>query len=89
MFGGRKVGRDHTDVTNKHFTTYDTLLNLVGFSLLGKYPNTYVFTKAIAENVVKEEGKHLPIGIIRPSISKFNHPIPSFVKLIKIKMICC
>ncbi|XP_019876284.2 fatty acyl-CoA reductase wat [Aethina tumida] len=36
--------------------------------LLGKYPNTYVFTKAIAENVVKEEGKHLPIGIIRPSI---------------------
>ncbi|GLV38346.1 waterproof [Carabus blaptoides fortunei] len=36
--------------------------------LLGKWPNTYVFTKAIAENLVKTVGKDLPIAIVRPSI---------------------
>ncbi|KAK3914572.1 Putative fatty acyl-CoA reductase [Frankliniella fusca] len=37
-------------------------------SLIGEYPNTYTLTKAIAEEVVKEEGVGLPVVIIRPSI---------------------
>eukprot|EP00092_Neocalanus_flemingeri_P074463 GFUD01092083.1.p1 GENE.GFUD01092083.1~~GFUD01092083.1.p1 ORF type:complete len:242 (-),score=61.64 GFUD01092083.1:780-1505(-) len=36
--------------------------------MIGNRPNTYTFTKALAENVLLTEGKGLPIVIIRPSI---------------------
>ncbi|KAJ8909454.1 hypothetical protein NQ315_008321 [Exocentrus adspersus] len=36
--------------------------------LLGKFPNTYTYTKQIGEDIVRSEGKGLPIGIHRPSI---------------------
>ncbi|XP_041471923.1 fatty acyl-CoA reductase 1-like [Lytechinus variegatus] len=49
--------------------------------LLGKRPNTYTFTKALAEYVVKEEGKGLPICITRPSIvgASWKEPFPGWV----------
>ncbi|XP_063960794.1 fatty acyl-CoA reductase 1-like isoform X2 [Lytechinus pictus] len=49
--------------------------------LLGKRPNTYTFTKALAEYVVKEEGKGLPICITRPSIviGSWKEPYPGWV----------
>jgi len=39
-------------------------------ALLGKYPNTYTYTKALGEQVIQEEAKDLPVGIFRPAISK-------------------
>ena len=36
--------------------------------IIGVKPNTYTFTKALAENVLASEGAGLPISIIRPSI---------------------
>jgi fatty acyl-CoA reductase len=39
-------------------------------SLLKKWPNTYAFTKAIAEDVVQEFGKGLPIAVVRPAIGE-------------------
>lgn len=36
--------------------------------LLGKWPNTYTFTKAVAENVIKKQAGDMPIGIFRPAI---------------------
>ena len=33
-------------------------------------PNTYTFTKALAENVVAENKVHVPTIIVRPSIGK-------------------
>lgn len=39
--------------------------------LLNEYPNTYTFTKAIAESEVMTLGKGLPVGVIRPSMSEF------------------
>jgi alcohol-forming fatty acyl-CoA reductase len=36
--------------------------------LLGKWPNTYTYTKALAEEYVKTHGKGLPITIFRPAI---------------------
>ena len=36
--------------------------------VIGERPNTYTFTKALAENVLASEGAGLPISIIRPSI---------------------
>lgn len=37
-------------------------------SLLDKWPNTYAFTKAIAEDSVRDQGAGLPIGVFRPAI---------------------
>nr|XP_054762039.1 fatty acyl-CoA reductase 1-like [Lytechinus pictus] len=51
--------------------------------LLGKRPNTYTFTKALAEYVVKEEGKGLPICITRRPIvgaSESNFPVSEVFK---------
>lgn len=38
--------------------------------LLGKWPNTYAFTKAVAEDVIHKQGHNMPIGMIRPAIGK-------------------
>ncbi|KAK9872040.1 hypothetical protein WA026_015290 [Henosepilachna vigintioctopunctata] len=49
--------------------------------LLGKWPNSYVFTKAIAEDVIKNEAKNLPIAVIRPSIviASLNEPVAGWI----------
>lgn len=39
-------------------------------SILGNWPNTYAFTKAMAEDLVKKESRGLPIGMFRPAIGK-------------------
>ncbi|XP_066902418.1 putative fatty acyl-CoA reductase CG8303 [Halyomorpha halys] len=36
--------------------------------LIGNHPNTYSFSKQLAENLIAQEGGDLPIAIIRPSI---------------------
>jgi hypothetical protein len=40
------------------------------FRYLGEMPNTYVFTKQLAEHVVYEHRGLLPAVIIRPSIGE-------------------
>ncbi|KAF2904474.1 hypothetical protein ILUMI_01714 [Ignelater luminosus] len=49
--------------------------------IIGKWPNTYVFTKSIAENVVGNEAADLPLAIVRPSIvvATANEPIPGWI----------
>ncbi|KAG5869973.1 hypothetical protein JTB14_027913 [Gonioctena quinquepunctata] len=49
--------------------------------LLKKYPNTYTFTKQIAENIVGKCGNDLPVGIVRPAIivSTYKEPIRAWV----------
>ncbi|XP_076256659.1 fatty acyl-CoA reductase wat-like isoform X1 [Rhynchophorus ferrugineus] len=37
--------------------------------ILKKYPNTYVFTKCVAEDYIKSHGQSLPIVLFRPSIA--------------------
>lgn len=65
----------------KNNVTYQHVLNLLNMhndeeilkmtpNLLGKSPNTYTFTKALAENYISENSQNLPIGIFRPAISK-------------------
>ena len=46
--------------------------------LLGGWPNTYTFTKAIAETVILKESVGMPICIVRPSIvgASWRDPIP-------------
>lgn len=36
------------------------------------HPNTYTFTKALAEQVVNDFKNKIPVVIYRPSIGKYN-----------------
>lgn len=41
-------------------------------SLLGEHPNTYTFTKHLAEHEIDKCADKFPCGIVRPSMSKFS-----------------
>jgi fatty acyl-CoA reductase len=45
--------------------------------LIHKYPNTYTFTKSMAERMLKQNAGHLRISIVRPSIivSCYKEPV--------------
>ncbi|GLV34114.1 uncharacterized protein CBL_00043 [Carabus blaptoides fortunei] len=49
--------------------------------IIDPHPNTYTFTKRLAETLVNEYGKDLPIAIIRPSIviPTIKEPFPGWV----------
>jgi len=50
-------------------------------NIIGNHPNTYTFSKSLAESVLQTEGKGLPIIIIRPSIviAAWKEPFPGWV----------
>ena len=56
----------------------DDLFDRLTKKLIGKMPNTYTFTKQLAETLVKEEAGNLPVAIIRPSIitAAWEEPYP-------------
>ncbi|KAH8285035.1 hypothetical protein KR054_004248, partial [Drosophila jambulina] len=45
----------------------ETIDNMTS-ALIGSFPNTYVYTKALAEDVIRRESGDLPICIFRPAI---------------------
>ena len=45
----------------------ETLMALTE-KIIGDKPNTYTYTKQLAEWVLREEGGDLPLAIVRPSI---------------------
>lgn len=45
-----------------------TVFYLFYFRILGRWPNTYAFTKALAEDLIRVNSQSLPIGIFRPAI---------------------
>lgn len=59
----------------------DKLLESMTPVLLGKWPNTYTFTKAIAEDIIKMYGNKLPVGIFRPGIviSTYRDPVCGWI----------
>lgn len=48
----------------------DELLDNMEQALLGSFPNTYTYTKALAEDVILKEAGGLPLCIFRPAVSK-------------------
>ncbi|XP_015586786.1 fatty acyl-CoA reductase wat [Cephus cinctus] len=46
----------------------DAVLERMTPVLMGKWPNTYAFTKAVAEDSVRQYSKVLPVCVVRPSI---------------------
>ncbi|XP_073829421.1 fatty acyl-CoA reductase wat-like isoform X2 [Musca autumnalis] len=62
--------------------TYDVdTLNILFPKISPKHPNTYTFTKSLAEHVIDDHRHTLPLGIVRPSIviSSYEEPIPGWV----------
>ena len=61
----------YSDVDSEHLTRLT----------VGERPNTYTFTKAIAEQLINEERGSLPISIVRPSIvaGAIAEPMPGWV----------
>ncbi|XP_048004062.1 putative fatty acyl-CoA reductase CG5065 [Leguminivora glycinivorella] len=57
-------------------------LRIVTPKYLGELPNTYVFSKQLAEHVVYEQKGQLPAVIIRPSIviSSVSEPMPGWIE---------
>ncbi|KAF5281654.1 hypothetical protein FQR65_LT14584 [Abscondita terminalis] len=59
----------------------ENLVDTLTPKLVGNRPNTYTFTKALAENWLKENKGDLPLVIVRPSIvtSSINGPLKGWV----------
>ncbi|XP_035456358.2 putative fatty acyl-CoA reductase CG5065 isoform X1 [Spodoptera frugiperda] len=59
------------------------LLGQINTQYISPKPNTYTFTKALAETVVQEHGNRgYPVAIFRPSIviSSLRHPFPGWIE---------
>lgn len=54
------------------FKIPDYELDVLTAKLIEPWPNTYTFTKAVSEELVREYSKKLPIAVIRPSIGDFK-----------------
>jgi fatty acyl-CoA reductase len=65
----------------------DSIVRDITPRLIGERPNTYTYTKALAEYVVQKESSKLSIGIIRPSIvgASWQEPFPVSVVTIEIQ----
>lgn len=59
----------------------DEMLSAITPKLLGQKPNTYTFTKQLAEHLLCKEGSDLPIAIVRPSIvgAAWKEPLPGWI----------
>ncbi|XP_077357360.1 fatty acyl-CoA reductase 1 isoform X2 [Festucalex cinctus] len=59
----------------------DVMVQEITPRLIGKRPNTYTYTKALAEYVVQQEQDKLNIAIIRPSIvgASWQEPFPGWI----------
>nr|QGV11529.1 FAR2 [Tetrastichus brontispae] len=59
----------------------DGLVEELTPKLIAGRPNTYTFTKALAESMLQRESNSLPLAIVRPSIvlSSFKEPVAGWV----------
>ncbi|XP_072751895.1 uncharacterized protein [Anoplolepis gracilipes] len=57
------------------------ILNIFTAKCLDKLPNTYIFSKNLAETIITEYSSTLPCAIVRPSIvaSSYDDPIPGWI----------
>lgn len=59
----------------------DDMLDSITPRLIGDKPNTYTYTKQLAEDLLIKEGAGMPIAILRPSIvgAAWKEPIPGWI----------
>ncbi|KAF2904770.1 hypothetical protein ILUMI_01406 [Ignelater luminosus] len=51
----------------------ERVLDEITPGLMSEWPNTYCYTKAVAENMLREKAKDLPAGLFRPSVGRTTH----------------
>ncbi|XP_043604645.1 fatty acyl-CoA reductase 1-like, partial [Bombus pyrosoma] len=58
-----------------------TSINEIEKMILKTYPNTYTFSKNLAEQIVASKSKHLAVAIVRPSIigASLEEPCPGWI----------
>lgn len=56
--------------TDERWTGSQTDVTEMTKELCGGHPNTYTFTKQLAENLIEREMAGMPAGIVRPSVGK-------------------
>jgi len=56
-------------------------LHIINNRLLQDWPNTYTYTKALAEDFVRKNSKGLPVAIFRPAIviPTYKDPVPGWI----------
>lgn len=71
----------YTDLSRLIEKLDDRALEEVTPTILGKWPNTYAFTKALAESVIRQNGGRLPLGVFRPAIvtSSVREPVVGWI----------
>lgn len=49
--------------------------------MIDKWPNTYAFSKAIGEELVRQKSRGMPVCIVRPSImiATYREPVPGWI----------
>ncbi|KAH8409864.1 hypothetical protein KR222_011011 [Zaprionus bogoriensis] len=59
----------------------DELIDTMAPALLGKYPNTYTYTKALAEQILQFEAGDLPVCIYRPGVilGTYKEPVEGWI----------
>lgn len=59
----------------------EDMLTSITSKLVGKCPNTYAYTKAIAEQLLREEHGDIPLAIVRPSTvtAALFEPMPGWI----------
>ncbi|KAM7178659.1 fatty acyl-CoA reductase 2 isoform 2-T3 [Macrochelys suwanniensis] len=59
----------------------ESIIQEITPKLIGDWPNTYTYTKALAEYLVQQEKDHLNVAIIRPSIvgASWHEPFPGWI----------
>ncbi|XP_033611744.1 fatty acyl-CoA reductase 1 isoform X2 [Cryptotermes secundus] len=58
----------------------DSTIDILTPKIIGTFPNTYVYSKSLAEKVVKDLGVNLPTVIVRPSMvfTSLSDPFPGW-----------
>ncbi|XP_078139076.1 fatty acyl-CoA reductase 1 isoform X3 [Centroberyx gerrardi] len=59
----------------------EKLVSVLTPKLIGEHPNTYTYTKALAEYLVQQEAGNLNVAIVRPSIvgASWKEPFPGWI----------
>lgn len=59
----------------------DDMISQIESKIIGAKPNTYTYTKQLAETLLIEEGGDLPLAIVRPSIvtASWKEPYPGWI----------
>lgn len=60
----------------------DDMIDELTPKLIASRPNTYTFTKALAEKMLQGESGSLPVAIVRPSIvlSALREPVAGWIE---------